>query len=243
MEVPVSATGRYIVQLRRGSDAGEFITARGIDPASTVLYHNVFSGFSAVLDAAEVRSLVDNPSVVSVEPDQLVSLQTDQNTGPVSTNIPNSGTLPWGLDQIDQRGGAANGVYSYSADGTGVRVYVVDTGIRAGATQFGNRLASGYAVVGADDGGMSDCNGHGSHVAGTVAGTTVGVAPGATITPVRVLACDGTGSFATVIAGINWMIADHASGVPAVANLSLGGDYSAAVNAAIADAKIGRAHV
>ncbi|MEY3588243.1 MAG: hypothetical protein RJA47_839 [Actinomycetota bacterium] len=145
VSVPVSETGRYIVQLRGSADPASFMSVMGIDDAGAVLYRNVFSGFSAVLGTDQVRALLDDPQVASVEADQIVTLQADQTNGPVSTNIPNSGVLPWGLDQIDQRGGAADGHYVYTADGTGVRVYVLDTGVNAAHADFGARVVDGWS--------------------------------------------------------------------------------------------------
>ncbi len=139
----------------------------------------------------------------------------------------------WGIDRIDQTALPLDGRIILPATGAGVTTYIVDTGIRPDHVEFGGRVTSGYTAV-SDSYGSNDCNGHGTHVAGTVAGSTVGVAPSATLVPVRVLSCSGGGTIAGVIAGINWMIADHLPGVPAVANMSLGGGYSAALNSAVA---------
>jgi subtilisin family serine protease len=113
-----------------------------------------------------------------------------------------------------------------------VTAYVVDTGVLASHTDFGGQVAAGWSAV-ADGLGSSDCNGHGTHVAGSVAGTTYGVAKGATVVPVRVLDCNGSGYNSDVVAGLDWVAANHAAGTPAVANLSLGGGASTAVDAAI----------
>ncbi len=141
----------------------------------------------------------------------------------------------WGIDRIDQTALPLDGRIILPATGAGVTAYIVDTGIRADHVEFGGRVTSGYTAV-SDGNGSNDCNGHGTHVAGTVAGSTVGVAPSAILVPVRVLSCSGGGSTAGVIAGLNWMIADHLPGVPAVANMSLGGGYSPALNSAVAAA-------
>ncbi len=141
----------------------------------------------------------------------------------------------WGIDRIDQTALPLDGRIILPATGTGVTTYIIDTGIRADHVEFGGRVISGYTAI-SDGNGSNDCNGHGTHVAGTVAGSTMGVAPSATLVPVRVLSCTGGGSTAGVIAGINWTIANHLPGVPAVANMSLGGGYSPALNSAVAAA-------
>ena len=122
-----------------------------------------------------------------------------------------------------------------AGNGNGVDAYIIDTGVLATQTQFTGRLGTGYSVI-ADGNGTSDCNGHGTHVAGTVAGSTYGVANSARIIPVRVLDCAGSGSTSGVVDGINWMINNHVAGQPAVANLSLGGGYNATLNDAVARA-------
>ncbi len=141
----------------------------------------------------------------------------------------------WGIDRIDQTALPLDGRIILPATGAGVTTYIIDTGIRADHVEFGGRVTSGYTAI-SDGVGSNDCNGHGTHVAGTVAGSTVGVAPSATLVPVRVLSCSGGGTIAGVIAGINWTIANHLPGVPAVANMSLGGGYSPALNSAVAAA-------
>ena len=148
--------------------------------------------------------------------------------GPVSRTA-----ASWGLDRIDQAALPLNGTISTSQNGSGVTVYVIDTGVRPDHADFGGRVTSGFTSI-TDGNGSNDCNGHGTHVAGTVAGTAYGVAPAATIVPVRVLSCSGSGSTSGVIAGIDWAVRHHQAGTPAVANMSLGGGYSAALNAAVA---------
>jgi serine protease len=138
---------------------------------------------------------------------------------------------PWGLDRIDQRDLPLNRTYSYTTLGAGVHVYVIDTGIRSAHAEFGGRVSgSGYTAIG-DGNGTNDCNGHGTHVAGTVGGATYGVAKGVTLHAVRVLNCNGSGTTSGVIAGVNWVTANHT--VPAVANMSLGGGASTALDDAV----------
>ena len=136
----------------------------------------------------------------------------------------------WGLDRIDQRDLPLSGAYTYTTFAAGVNVYVIDTGIRTTHTEFGGRASSGFTSV-ADGNGTNDCNGHGTHVAGTIGGATYGVAKGVTLYAVRVLNCSGSGSTSGVIAGIDWVTNNHVS--PAVANMSLGGGASTALDDAV----------
>jgi subtilisin family serine protease len=151
---------------------------------------------------------------------------------PVAVNIPVAVARSWGLDRTDQRALPLDGQIARAGSGAGVNVYVIDTGVYASNAEFAGRVVPGYTAV-SDGRGTTDCHGHGSHVAGTVAGNTFGFANQATIVPVRVLDCFGSGSTSGVIGGINWMINHHVAGQPAVANLSLGGAYDYATNDAI----------
>lgn len=186
------------------------------------VYEYALQGFSIRLSPQAAAALARDPSVLAIEPD-----------GPVSINIDppaQSPTPSWGLDRIDQRNLPLNNSFDASSDGAGVTAYIIDTGILASHAQFVGRVGAGYDSV--DGGDPTDCNGHGTHVAGTVGGATYGVAKAVTIVPVRVLDCTGSGTWAGVIAGINWVTGNHVSG-PAVANMSLGGGASASVDAAI----------
>ena len=137
----------------------------------------------------------------------------------------------WGLDRTDQRGLPLSTTYSYNNTGSGVRAYIIDTGIRLNHTQFGGRASSGFDAV--DGGSADDCNGHGTHVAGTVGGSAYGVAKNVSLVAVRVLDCGGSGSWSGVIAGMDWVANNHVK--PAVANMSLGGGASTAVDNALAN--------
>ena len=161
-----------------------------------------------------------------------VSSSASNAVTPVAVNVPVAVARSWGLDRTDQRALPLDGQIARAGSGAGVNVYVIDTGVYASSTEFAGRVIPGFTSV-SDGRGTSDCHGHGSHVAGTVAGSTFGFANEATIVPVRVLDCSGGGSTAGVISGINWMIAHHVAGQPAVANLSLGGVYDYATNDAI----------
>jgi len=139
----------------------------------------------------------------------------------------------WGLDRLDQRDLPLNATYSYDKTGSGVTAYIIDTGIRLSHNDFGGRATSGYDAI--DGGSADDCNGHGTHVSGTVGGTTYGVAKGVRLVAVRVLDCGGSGSNSGVIAGVNWVTSNHAAGQPAVANMSLGGGVSTALDQAVSN--------
>ena len=140
--------------------------------------------------------------------------------------------LSWGIDRLDQRALPLDGRFGAMLDGTGVTAYVVDTGVMADHSEFTGRVIDGVDEV-ADGNGTADCNGHGTHVAGTIAGAGYGVAPMARVSPVRVLGCDGSGSVSDVIAGLDWIVRAHGANQPAVANLSMGTPSSAALNAAV----------
>jgi redox-sensitive bicupin YhaK (pirin superfamily) len=144
----------------------------------------------------------------------------------------NRDALDWGIDRLDQRARALDGRFAVPLDGTGVTAYVVDTGVMASHEEFTGRTIGGVDSVG-DGNGTADCNGHGTHVAGTIAGSSMGVAPMARVSPVRVLGCQGDGSVSDVIAGLDWIARTHTAGTPAVANMSMGTPSSAALNAAV----------
>jgi serine protease len=183
------------------------------------VYEHAIRGFALRMSATAAAALARHPRVRYVEQDSERFVVNDQLNA------------TWGLDRIDQRDLPLNGTYSYTTLATGVHVYVIDTGIRASHVEFGGRVSSnGYTAIN-DGNGTNDCNGHGTHVAGTIGGATYGVAKGVTLHAVRVLNCSGSGSNAGVIAGVNWVTANHVG--PAVANMSLGGGASTALDDAV----------
>jgi subtilisin family serine protease len=151
-----------------------------------------------------------------VEQDSVVSLAATQ-----------SGAT-WGLDRVDQRNLPLSGTYTYNTTASNVTAYVIDTGIQTSHPQFGGRAAASYDAVG---GNGQDCNGHGTHVAGTIGSSTYGLAKGVRLRAVRVLDCNGSGSNSGVIAGVDWVTSNHAAN--SVANMSLGGSASSALDTAV----------
>ena len=183
-------------------------------------YASSIKGFAAELSDAAVEALRADPDVDFVEADQVMTASTIQ-TG-----------ATWGLDRVDQRALPLNSTYSYLGTGAGVTAYIIDTGILFAHSEFGGRAITGFDAV-TSGGSAADCNGHGTHVSGTVGGATYGIAKQVTLVAVRVLDCNGSGSTSGVIAGIDWVTSNHAAGAPAVANMSLGGGASSALDAAV----------
>jgi subtilisin family serine protease len=184
----------------------------------TYRYDAALKGFAAPLSQSAVDALRHNPNVLYIEVDSLITLDATQ-TG-----------ATWGIDRIDQRALPLSGSYTYNYTGAGVTAYIIDTGILTTHNEFGGRASDGYDAV---DGSLpaADCNGHGTHVAGTVGGATYGVAKGVSLVAVRVLNCSGSGTNSGVIAGIDWVTAHHTSS--AVANMSLGGGISTSLDSAV----------
>ncbi|MGQ0714854.1 MAG: S8 family serine peptidase [Gemmatimonadaceae bacterium] len=183
------------------------------------IYQHAIKGFAARLPAPAAAAIARHPSVTLVEADQeMVAIGTTQ------------ANATWGLDRVDQRDLPLSTSYTYNATGSGVTVYIIDTGIRTTHQELGGRASVGFDALG---GNGQDCHGHGTHVAGTAGGTTYGVAKSVTLIAVRVLDCNGSGSTSGVIAGVDWVTSHHAAGAPASANMSLGGGASASLDQAV----------
>jgi aqualysin 1 len=224
--------GQYIVVFHDRVVQPRALAAQLIQQHGGELLHSyeaALKGFAARLNEAAVEGLRRNPQVAYIEQDQAVSLRQSGETA--STQTQNNAT--WGIDRIDQRSRPLSGTYQYQYTGQSVYAYIIDTGI-APHQEFGSRLLSGVTAI-HDGRGTTDCDGHGTHVAGTVGGSTYGVAKGVQLVPVRVLDCSGSGSWSGVIAGVDYVAKDTARR-PAVANMSLGGGASSSVNQAVANA-------
>ena len=186
-------------------------------------YRKALKGFAAHMSAAAADALQRNPNVSFVEQDQTMSAISSETL---------VGGEPWGLDRLDQTSLPLNSTYNYTDTGAGVVAYIIDTGIRTTHVEFGGRASSGFSAI-IDGNENADCNGHGTHVSGTVGGSTYGVAKAVTLVAVRVLDCGGSGSTAGVIAGIDWVTANHAA--RSVANMSLGGGASSSLDQAVSN--------
>jgi subtilisin family serine protease len=209
--------GRFIVTLRDGVSPAAVASEHGVSP--DYVYTAALNGFAGSISDAARSGLLRDARVSRVEPDGIATTQTTQ-----------SGAT-WGIDRVDQRALPLSTTFTYNNTGAGVTAYIIDTGIRFSHSEFGGRATSGYDAV--DGGSADDCNGHGTHVAGTVGGATYGIAKGVALVAVRVLDCGGSGTWSGVIAGMDWVTANHAAGTPAVANMSLGGGASASVDDAV----------
>ena len=180
------------------------------------VYQNALNGFAVEMTPEDAELLSLDFRVAYVEEDGIVSIDATQSNP------------PWGLDRIDQRARPLNGIYTFNRTGAGVFAYVIDTGIRTTHTQFGGRAANVFDAFG---GNGQDCNGHGTHVSGTIGGSTYGVAKSVNLRGVRVLNCSGSGTNSGVIAGVDFVRNNHQN--PAVANMSLGGGASSALDTAV----------
>ncbi len=220
---PGAIEGRYIVVFNKSvsgaavKSESQRVQARG--GQIHYRYDSAIKGFAATLSKQAVESLRKDSRVAYIEADQRIRLSATQSPA------------TWGLDRIDQRNLPLNNSYTYNVTGAGVKAYIIDTGMRLTHNEFGGRAVSGYDAI--DGGSADDCNGHGTHVGGTVGGSTYGVAKGVSLVAVRVLNCAGSGTNSQVIAGINWVTSDHSAGQPAVANMSLGGGASSALDNAV----------
>jgi len=215
--------GEYIVVFEPGAAGAEveaaMVHAQRGGGNVHYRYTDALNGFAASLPEQALNGIRHNPNVLYIEADQAVF--ADATESPAT----------WGIDRIDQSALPLSNSYTYNFTGVGVTAYIIDTGILASHTEFGGRASVGKDTVGDGRNGV-DCNGHGTHVAGTVGGSTYGVAKGVTLVAVRVLNCSGSGTWAGVIAGIDWVTSNHTTG-KAVANMSLGGSASTTVDTAV----------
>jgi len=202
--------GDYIVVLKDGADARAVAAIAGVSPRYE---YSIINGFAASLSKGQLTALRQNADVAYVEEDQIAQADATQYSA------------TWGIDRIDQRALPLSGSYNYTTTASTVYAYIIDTGLQTSHSEFSGRATNVYDAFG---GSGADCQGHGTHVGGTVGGVTYGVAKGVKLRGLRVLDCAGSGSNSGVIAGMDWVRTNHIK--PAVANMSLGGGYSSTVN-------------
>ena len=217
---------QYIVILNKDvGSSNEFAQGIAKQHGGKVLqtYDAVLKGFAIYLPdvagTAFVEAMKKNPKVVSVENDTIMKVDATTQSNP-----------DWGLDRIDQKNLPLDSAYSYLQTGSGTTAYIVDTGILSTHQQFSGRVLSGYTAI-SDGNGTNDCHGHGTHVAGTVGGSTYGVAKNVSLVPIRILGCDGSGASSNVIAGLDWILKNGKK--PAVVNMSLGGEANTSLDSAV----------
>ena len=225
--VDVNKKLRYIVRFvpgTNGATTGKAL-AKGNGGTFGRSFSKVVNGAILEVPSSALAALRRNPNVLSVERDATIT---------VTPGVPDTQTnAPWGLDRIDQRALPLSATYSAPTNAAESRIFVVDTGVDKNNIDFGLRVVTGFDSITAGGDGSGDCNGHGTHVAGTVGGSTYGVAKAVTIVPVRVLDCAGSGSISSVIAGLEWVATQHQAGQRNVVNMSLGGGVSSTLDSAV----------
>ena len=231
---PQAETERYIVQFRSGVAPSVAVEVLDVAEEVTDTFDSVFVGAAVDLTAEQRAELQSDPTVLRVvhdtsmaAPDDVVAKQSTSASRRRTTGAQSA--PPWGLDRSDQRTLPLSSSRESGFTGAGVTAYVIDSGVRADHVEFTGRMQMGFF----QDDGPTDCDGHGTHVAGSLAGATVGIAPGVAVVPVRVLDCAGAGRASGIIAGLDWIVAHHQPGVPAVMNMSVGGPANLAVDAAV----------
>ena len=208
--------GRFIVTLREGVSPAAVASAYGVQP--DYVYTHALNGFAGAMSDAARDGLLRDARVTRVEPD-----------GIATASAVTQSNATWGIDRTDQRALPLSGTFTYTNTGSGVTAYIIDTGIDIAHAEFGGRASIGYDAIGDGQKG-NDCNGHGTHVAGTTGGNTYGVAKAVKLVAVRVLDCGGSGTWSGVVAGIDWVVQNRV--LPAVSNMSLGGGANSSVDAA-----------
>jgi subtilisin family serine protease len=225
-ESPKDVAARMLVDIEHNQRAFDNKNGKVIGLAATnssnkigVVFSHAIQGFSATLTAESVAYLKLQPEIEYIEPDQIITANATQTPTP-----------SWGLDRIDQLALPLNNSYNYSEDGSGVHAYIIDSGLRSTHNDFAGRVGDGYDFVD-NDNIPNDCHGHGTHVAGTVAGQSYGVAKNAIIHPLKVLDCNNSGWGSDFMASLDWVRLNYQS--PAVVNMSLGGGVSVALDSAV----------
>ena len=228
VDPPVGAmvAGSYIVSLDDGTDAADLADDAGVSPR--FVYTTALDGFAAKLTPDQLSDLQRTPGVTAIEHDQVYGTDLANLS---TQNVAASGATLYGLDRIDQRTLPLSGTYTTAATGGTVYAYVVDTLVDTAHPDFGGRAKNVFSVVGTAATPLTKCAGHGTHVAGIIGGSTYGVAKNVQLRGVRVLDCAGSGTVSGIIEAVDW-IRGHAER-PAVANMSLGGNLSPALNAAV----------
>lgn len=246
-DAPHSDAAPYVVVLKDTASRApaRALAAEAVDAGDEVgaVYDAALNGFAVRTTAARAAALAADPRVASVEPDTEFHTTGTADTTDTPDAADTPGTpgarmqpqapAPWSLDRIDQRELPLDGSYTYPTRAEGVTVYVVDTGINTGHREFGGRARNGYNAVFL--GSSRDCSGHGTHVAATVGGETYGVAKGVSLVGVKVADCRGSASLSAILKGLDWVVKDatRARATPAVANMSIGGTPSYALDAAV----------